>query len=86
MFNSFICGYHIITVNSLWDEKAMSESRGFFQLILLGVGVMVVFALIAYLPTLGISGPWAQVNTLIAPLILIIAFIGMIAYVVTHRR
>lgn len=55
-------------------------------MILLGVGVMVVFALIAYLPSLGISGPWVQVNTLIAPLVLIIAFIGMVAYVVTHRR
>ena len=55
-------------------------------MILLGVGVMVVFALISYLPTLGVSGPWAQVNTFIAPLVLIIAFIGMIAYVVSHRR
>ena len=58
---------------------------GFFQLILLGVGVMAVFTLIAYLPTLGVSGPWAEINVLIAPLILIICFLGFIAYVVTHR-
>jgi len=37
----------------------MSDNEGFFQLIFLGVGVMVVFALISYLPTLGVSGPWA---------------------------
>lgn len=59
--------------------------RGFFQLILLSLGVMVVFTLIAYLPTLGVSGPWAEVNTLIAPLVFVICFLGMAAYVVTHR-
>ena len=58
---------------------------GFFQLILLGFGVMTVFTLIAYLPTLGVSGPWAEINVLIAPLIIVICFIGFIAYVVTHR-
>ena len=58
---------------------------GFFQLILLSFGVMTVFMLIAYLPTLGVSGPWAEINVLIAPLILIICFLGFIAYVVTHR-
>jgi len=63
----------------------MSDNEGFFQLIFLGVGVMVVFALISYLPTLGVSGPWANVNTLIAPLVLVICFIGFIAYMVAHR-
>lgn len=63
----------------------MNGSKGFFQLILLGMGVMVVFALIAYMPTLGISGPWTTVNTLIAPLVLIICFVGFVAYAVTHR-
>lgn len=59
--------------------------RGFFQLILLSLGVMVVFTLIAYLPTLGVSGPWAEVNTLIAPLVFVICFLGMAAYVVVNR-
>ncbi len=59
--------------------------KGFFQLILLSMGVFVVFTLIAYMPTLGISGPWVDVNALIAPLILVICFIGFAAYVVTHR-
>ena len=63
----------------------MSDREGFFQLILLSLGVMVVFTLIAYMPTLGISGPWAGVNTLIAPLVIVICFLGMVAYVVTHR-
>jgi len=63
----------------------MSDASGFFQLILLGIGVFVVFALIAYLPDLGVSGPWADVNTLIAPLIIVICFLGFAAYVVTHR-
>ena len=63
----------------------MSETDGFFQLILLSFGVMVVFALIASLSTFGISGPWAEVNILISPLVLIICFIGFSAYVVTHR-
>lgn len=63
----------------------MSDNEGFFRLIFLGVGVMVVFALISYLPTLGVSGPWANVNTLIAPLVLVICFIGFIAYMVAHR-
>ena len=63
----------------------MSDREGFFQLILLSLGVMVVFTLIAYMPTLGISGPWAGVNALIAPLVIVICFLGMVAYVVTHR-
>jgi len=63
----------------------MSDTTGFFQLILISMGVMVLFTLIAYLPTLGMSGPWADVNALIAPLVLVICFIGMVAYVVTHR-
>ena len=63
----------------------MCDSEGFFQLILIGIGVMVVFALIANMTTFGVSGPWTQVNLLIAPLILIIGFMGFVAYVVTHR-
>lgn len=63
----------------------MSDNKGFFQLILMSFGVLVVFTLIAYMNTLGISGPWTEVNTLIAPLILIICFIGFIAYVVANR-
>jgi len=63
----------------------ISDNTGFFQLILLSFGVMVVFALIANMTTFGISGPWAEVNTLIAPLVLVICFLGMVAYVVTHR-
>ena len=63
----------------------MSDNAGFFQLILLSVGVMAVFALIANLTSFGVSGPWAEVNALIAPLVLIICFMGFIAYVVTHR-
>jgi len=63
----------------------MSDMKGFFQLILLSLGVIVVFTLIAYMPTLGISGPWAEVNTLIAPLVLVICFLGMAAYVVVNR-
>lgn len=63
----------------------MSDTKGFFQLILLSVGVIVVFTLIAYMPTLGISGPWTEVNVLIAPLVLVICFVGFAAYVVTHR-
>ena len=63
----------------------MVETDGFFQIILLGIGVMVVFTLIAYLPTLGVSGPWAEVNVLVAPLIIVICFLGIAAYVVTHR-
>ena len=63
----------------------MTDSVGFFQLILLGVGVMVVFVLIANMTSFGVSGPWTQVNVLIAPLILIIGFMGFVAYVVTHR-
>ncbi len=66
-------------------KKSMNSTEGFFQLILLSVGVLVVFTLIAYMPTLGISGPWAEINALIAPLILIICFLGMIAYAVTHK-
>lgn len=63
----------------------MSNTKEFFQLILLSVGVMVVFALIANLTTFGVSGPWAEVNTLIAPLVIVICFLGMATYVVTHR-
>ena len=63
----------------------MSDNTGFFQLIFLGVGIMAVFALIANLTSFGVSGPWAEVNVLIAPLVLIICFMGFIAYVVTHR-
>ena len=63
----------------------MSDNTGFFQLILLSVGVMAVFALIANLTSFGVSGPWAEVNVLIAPLVLIICLMGFIAYVVTHR-
>jgi len=63
----------------------MSDRSGFFQLILLSFGVMVVFALIANMTTFGVSGPWAEVNVLIAPLVLVICFLGMVAWVVTHR-
>lgn len=63
----------------------MSNMGDFFRLILLSVGVMVVFLLIAYLPTMGVPGPWATVNALIAPLILVICFLGFAAYVVTNR-
>jgi len=63
----------------------MSDRSGFFQLILLSFGVMVVFTLIANMTSFGVSGPWAEVNTLIAPLILIICFIGFVAYVVMNR-
>ena len=63
----------------------MSDNAGFFQLIFLGVGIMAVFALIANLTSFGVSGPWAEVNVLIAPLVLIICLMGFIAYVVTHR-
>ena len=67
----------------------MGRNDGFFQLLLLGIGVMVVFTLIAYMadPTvnMGISGPWAEVNALIAPLMIVICFLGFVAYVVTHR-
>ena len=63
----------------------MSDRDGFFQLILLSFGVMTVFTLVANLSTFGLSGPWAEVNVLIAPLILVICFLGIAAYVVTHR-
>lgn len=63
----------------------MNSTEGFFQMILLSIGVIIVFTLIAYMPTLGFSELWTDVNTLIAPLILIICFLGMIAYAVTHR-
>ena len=63
----------------------MSDTKGFFQLILLSVGVMTVFALIANLTSFGVPGPWADVNTLIAPLVIVICFLGFAAYVVTHR-
>lgn len=63
----------------------MDGNKGFFQLILLCFGVLVVFALISQLTTFGISGPWAEVNILIAPLALIICFVGIAAYVVVNR-
>lgn len=63
----------------------MSDREGFMQLILLSFGVMVVFALIANMTAFGVSGPWAEVNALIAPLVLVICFLGMVAYLVTHR-
>jgi len=63
----------------------MSGSDGFLQLILIGIGVMTVFALLVNLTGFGVSGPWSEVNVLIAPLIIIICFLGFIAYVVTHR-
>ena len=66
----------------------MSDRDGFFQLILLGVGVFVVFTLIANLDNFGLSttpGLWESVNTLIAPLIIVICFLGFAAFVVTHR-
>ncbi len=63
----------------------MSDTSGFFQLILLSFGVLVVFALIANLTSFGVSGPWAEVNVIIAPLALVICFLGMVAYVVTHK-
>ena len=63
----------------------MSNMHGFFQLILLSLGVMVVFTLIAYLPKLGVYGPWAEVNALLSPLILVICFLGFAAYVVVNR-
>lgn len=63
----------------------MSGNVSFFQLILLCTGVIVVFILISQLTTFGLSGPWAEVNTLIAPLVLIICFVGIAAYVVINR-
>lgn len=60
-------------------------SDDFFKLIFLGTGILVIFTLIAYMGTLGISGPWADVNILIAPLFFVIFSIGFIAYMVTHR-
>ena len=63
----------------------MSGNKNFFTLIFIGMGVFTVFTLIAYMSTLGVSGPWSQINTLIAPLIIIIIFIGVLAYVVAHR-
>ena len=61
------------------------DNEGFFQLILLSFGVMIVFAIIANLTSFGVSGPWAEVNTLIAPLVLVICFLGMVAYLVVNR-
>jgi len=63
----------------------MSDKGGFFQLILLGFGVMTVFTLLAQMSTLGVSGPWAEVNILIAPLVFVIITVGFLAYLVTHR-
>ena len=63
----------------------MSDRDGFYQLILLGFGVMTVFALIANMSSLGVSGPWAEVNILIAPLVFVIITVGFLAYLVTHR-
>lgn len=63
----------------------MGNNDGFFQLILIGLGVFVVFSLIANMTSFGVSGPWAQVNTLITPLIIVICFLGFSAYVVINR-
>ena len=64
----------------------MTENDGFLQLLLLSFGVMTVFTIIANLTDpLGVPGPWEAVTVLIAPLILVICFMGFAAYVVTHR-
>ena len=64
----------------------MGKSGGFFQLLLLGIGVLTVFTLIAYMPTMGFERTvWEDVRDAIAPLIVVICFLGFAAYVVTHR-
>jgi len=66
----------------------MSDTQGFFQLILLCFGVMVVFAIIANLTLFGVPGPWVgddSVTSMIAPLVLVICFVGIAAYVVVNR-
>lgn len=63
----------------------MSGNSDFMTLIFLGIGVMTVFALIANLTGFGVSGPWAEVNVIIAPLVIVICFIGFIAYLVANR-
>ena len=63
----------------------MSDREGFFQLILLGFGVLSIFALIANMTSFGVDGPWAEVNVLIAPLAIVICLLGFAAYMVTHR-
>ena len=66
----------------------MSDTQGFFHIILLGFGVFVVFALIANLTSFGVAGPWVGENSVtyfLAPLALVICFVGIVAYVVTHR-
>lgn len=64
----------------------MSNTSGFFQLILLGVGVIVVFLLISYMPEMGFSKiVWEEVFDLLIPLMGIICFLGFAAYMVSHR-
>jgi len=63
----------------------MADTKAFFQMISLSVGVMVVFILIANLTSLGLSGPWTEINKLIAPLVVVICFIGIVAYLVINR-
>lgn len=64
----------------------MSDTEGFFQLIFLGIGVLVVFMLIVYMPTMGFEEEsWNYVRDKIVPLIIVICFLGFAAYVVTHR-
>ena len=72
----------------------MSDTKGFFQLLFLGAGVMVVFMLIVYMPTMGFEELsdvsegqliWELVGDRIAPLMVVIFFLGFAAYVVTHR-
>lgn len=54
-------------------------------MVLLGVGVLIVFTLIAQMTSLGVSGPWGDINTLIAPLVIAIITVGFLGYLVTHR-
>ena len=63
----------------------MGDNEDFFRLILLCFGVLVVFALISQLTSFGLSGPWAGVNTLIAPLALVICFVGIAVFLVVNR-
>ena len=71
----------------------MGDNEGFFQLILLGVGVLSVFLLIIYLPNIVISEPWGSswgdswkiVGEALTPIILIIGLIGFIVYLVVNR-
>lgn len=67
----------------------MRDTDGFFRLIYLCIGVMAVFALIANMTKFGVSGPlWVgenSVTSMIAPLVLVICFIGIAVYVVVNR-